>query len=114
MDNQLPNHQKDESINVIMAKLGGALLLVLLLLLLPFIGGYLYLRHVHNQYPSGYQATFITNCEAQGKDATLCSCTYTVLTNHYTYPQAKAMDAGQDNTDAYNWYDMIKSQCSGL
>ena len=78
------------------------------------VGGYLLWQHSKNSYPSTYQATFINNCEAQGKDSLLCACTYTVLKNHYSYPKAVAMDNGQDNTDAYAWYDMIKTQCSGL
>jgi uncharacterized membrane protein len=86
----------------------------LLLISFVLIGGYLIWQHSKNQYPSTYQATFIANCEAQGKDAMLCSCTYTVLRDHYSYPKAIAMDSGQDNTDTYAWYDMIKSQCSGL
>jgi hypothetical protein len=113
MDNNHSN-QKNESMEALMAKLVSYLFLALLILSLPFVGGYLYWKHVHDQYPSSYQSTFIQNCEAQGKDSTLCSCTYTILVDHYTYPQAKSMDAGQDNTAAYAWYDMIKSQCSGL
>jgi len=108
--------QKEESMELLLAKLGGSLFLVLLIFLLPLgWGAWYWYNHTH--YNSAYENTYLSTCEATGASVSSCDCELTATKNNFTYSQSMQIESDiRSNVDSQlyqSWVSTLKSDCLG-